>query len=178
MSIPETALLLGGFVLAHAIWNVSDLPKGEALVPLAIVEREGQRQLLRFEANTQEEAIQRGKSEMAKLTGAVDAWAFARDGLMGDLAGTGPKVDAISVDVWAKGMPRPITIVQRYEPFARHNRFRVIGEPEIFSDQSGTVVKSTIEDAGPVKDLVDRIQKGIDQHPVAGNMWDSWKRSE
>lgn len=178
MSIPEAALLLGGFVLAHAVWNVSDLPKGEALVPLAFVEQNGQRELLRFEASTQEEAIQRGKSEMAKRTGEVDAWAFARDGLMGDVSGKGPKVDAISVDVWAKGMQRPITIVQRYEPFAGRNKFRVIGEPEIFSDQAGTVVKSAIEDAGLVKGLLDRIQKGIDQHPVAGKMWDSWKHSE
>ena len=50
---PDSLMLLAGFVLAHAAWSVSDLPKGELLVPLAVVEKNGQRQLLRFEAQTQ-----------------------------------------------------------------------------------------------------------------------------
>jgi len=44
MSIPTIALRLAGFVLAHAAWSISDVPRGELLVPLAIVERQGQRQ--------------------------------------------------------------------------------------------------------------------------------------
>lgn len=59
--IPESVALLAGFVLAHAAWSVSDLPRGERLVPLAVVETAGQRQLLRFEAPTQEQAISDGK---------------------------------------------------------------------------------------------------------------------
>jgi len=35
---PDSVVLLAGFVLAHAAWSVSDLPKGELLVPLAVVE--------------------------------------------------------------------------------------------------------------------------------------------
>ena len=50
---PDSVVLLAGFVLAHAAWSVSDLPKGQLLVPLAVVETGGQRQLLRFEAQTQ-----------------------------------------------------------------------------------------------------------------------------
>jgi hypothetical protein len=29
-AIPDAALILSGFVLAHSAWNVSDLPKGGA----------------------------------------------------------------------------------------------------------------------------------------------------
>jgi len=57
MAIPEPALLLAGFVLAHAAWSISDLPEGDLLVPLAVVEANGQRRLLRFEAETQDAAI-------------------------------------------------------------------------------------------------------------------------
>jgi hypothetical protein len=29
MTVPAPALRLGGFVLGHALWNVSDMPDGE-----------------------------------------------------------------------------------------------------------------------------------------------------
>ena len=41
--MPESLFLLVGFVLAHAAWSVSDLPRGQLLVPLAIVEKHGER---------------------------------------------------------------------------------------------------------------------------------------
>ena len=40
---PDAAVSLAGFVLAHAVWSVSDLPQGELLVPLALIEKAGQR---------------------------------------------------------------------------------------------------------------------------------------
>lgn len=52
MVAPDSLVILAGFVLAHAAWSVSDVPKGELLVPLAVVEKNGQRQLLRFEAQS------------------------------------------------------------------------------------------------------------------------------
>ena len=63
---PDSVVLLAGFVLAHGAWSASDLPKGELLVPLAVVETGGQRQLLRFEAQTQEQSIAEGKATLAK----------------------------------------------------------------------------------------------------------------
>ena len=59
MAIPEPLLMLAGFCFAHATWSISDLPEGELLVPLAIVEAAGERGLKRFEAATQAEAIAR-----------------------------------------------------------------------------------------------------------------------
>ena len=64
--IPESALLLAGFVWAHAAWSISDAP--DLLVPLAMVERNGQREIMRFEADTQEEAIAHVKAKMATLS--------------------------------------------------------------------------------------------------------------
>src|SRR5512132_1724097 len=72
---PDSVVLLAGFVLAHAAWSVSDLPKGELLVPLAVVETGGQRQLLRFEAQTQEQSIAEAKATLTKRQGQLDAWA-------------------------------------------------------------------------------------------------------
>jgi len=121
---PDSLILLAGFVLAHAVWSVSDLPKSELLVPLAIVVEHGQRQLLRFEAPTQEQTIAEGKTTLANRQAELDAWAFGREGLMPE--GTG-KVDVLTVDAWVKGMARPITFVQRFRPYSS-GAFRITGD--------------------------------------------------
>jgi hypothetical protein len=73
----EAAVSLVGFVLAHAAWSVSDLLEGELLVPLAMTEKAGQRELHRFAAETREQAIASSKTAMGELSAKVDAWAFA-----------------------------------------------------------------------------------------------------
>lgn len=50
MQFDKSLLSLAGFAFAHAAWSVSDLSEGELLVPLALIEKSGERQLLRFEA--------------------------------------------------------------------------------------------------------------------------------
>lgn len=60
-------------------------------VPLAILERNGKRDIMRFEADTEEEAIKRGKTEMAHLREDCDRWAFAWEGLLSE---KGNKIDA------------------------------------------------------------------------------------
>jgi hypothetical protein len=116
MAIPESALLLAGFVLAHAAWSVSDAP--ELLVPLAMVERGGQREAMRFEASSQQEAIAHGKAKMAALREEVDEWAFAREGLIDE---KGQKVDVISVDIGVKGSAQRVTLIQHFERISSAN---------------------------------------------------------
>jgi len=162
MAIPEAALLLAGFVLAHAAWSVSDAP--ELLVSLAIVERSGQREVMRFEANTQEEAIAQGKAKMATPSADVDVWAFAREGLFDEKGG---KVDVISVDIGAKGSAQRVTLVQRFEPYGKRHHFRLLGDPEV-------VIDGHIQDSAKVKDLLASIRRGISQHSKVAPLWDSW----
>jgi hypothetical protein len=91
MAVPESALILAGFALAHAAWSISDTP--DLLVPLAVLERNGKRELMRFEADAQEEAVKRGKTGMAQLPEDCDRWAFAWEGLLND---KGNKIDVIN----------------------------------------------------------------------------------
>jgi hypothetical protein len=163
--VPEAAVLLAGFVLAHAAWSASDLPEGVLLVPLAVVEVDGERRLLRFEAETQEQAIAQGKLAMQKAMATADAWAFARDGLFdrGE-----DKVDVLSVDLWAKGMLKPVTLVQQYQPFAAAGKFRIVGDP--------IVVMEGVAQAPPVvADLLEAVQRGIRSHSKVVKLWDSWR---
>lgn len=161
---PESAILLAGFVLGHAAWSISDLPKGALLVPLAIVEKNGQRQLLRFEAQTQDQAIADGKTTLAKRQHEFDAWAFGREGLMQEARG---KVDVITVDAWATGMTRPITFVQRFSPYSS-GAFRIKGDPIVVVDGNA------LEGAEAVQ-LVKRLYDGVRLHPKAGQLWQEWR---
>jgi hypothetical protein len=163
-AIPESALLLAGFLLAHSAWSISDTP--DLLVPLAILERSGKRELLRFEAPSQEEAIARGKAKMAALGDDVDFWAFAREGLLNE---KGTKIDVLSLDIGGKGFKTRVTIVQRFEPFARRKHFRLLADPEIAIDE-------VVQDPGKVKDMLEIIRRGIAQHAKVAPLWDGWRR--
>jgi hypothetical protein len=160
--IPESALLLAGFVLAHAAWSISDAP--DLLVPLALVERNGQREIMRFEADTQEEAIAPGKAEMATLSRDVDEWAFAREGLFNQKEG---KVDVISIDIGVKGNTQRITLIQRFEPYAKRNHFRLLGDPEV-------VIDGHLQDSTKVKGLLVSVRRGVSQHSKVAPLWDGW----
>lgn len=163
--IPEPAGLLAGFVLAHAVWNVSDLPEGALLVPLAVVEVGSERRLMRFEAENQERAIAEGKSAMRDAMATADAWAFARDGLIDR---RGQKVDVLSVDFWATGMAKPATLVQEYQPPARFGRFHLLGDPVL-------VLEGAAQAPAAASDVLDRVRTGIRSHAKVAGLWDSWR---
>ena len=167
MALPLPALLLSGFVLAHAVWNVSDLPKGELFCPLAIVEQAGVRKLERFEASSQAEAITHGKEAMSLATKTADAWAFARDGMIRLQDGT--KINVISVDFWAKGMERPASLIQRYEPFVENGGFKLIGDPEIVLD--GNVLTPDL-----AKEIIQVLNQGIASHSKVSSQWARWHK--
>ena len=50
----SVALRLAGFALAHAAWSIED---GETLSTLAMVEVDGKRELVRYEADTIAESV-------------------------------------------------------------------------------------------------------------------------
>jgi hypothetical protein len=160
---PDAAVSLAGFVLAHAAWSVSDLSDGELLVPLAMTEKAGQRELHRFAAETQEQGIANGKTTMGELSGRVDAWAFAREGRFNEGSNN---VDVISVDAWAKGMTRSISLVQKFRPFAS-GKFGLLGDPWL-------VIEGKLQNLSASSDLLRNLNRGIQSHPKAAERWSEW----
>lgn len=163
MVIPESLLILAGFVFAHATWNLSDLPKGDLLAPLAIVERSQQRQLLRFEAETQEEAISQGKTTLKEHENELDAWAFAREGQMQE---GGKYIDTLTVEAKAKGMPGSIVFVQRFRPF-HTGQFKLIGKPMV-------VIGAKIVSDAEAEIYLEQLHQGIQSHSQAAELWPKW----
>jgi len=163
MDIPEPLLMLAGFVFAHATWSVSDLPEGDLLVPLAMVETSGQRQLLRFEADTQEEAIAQGKATLAQHENMLDAWAIAREGQIEDADGYG---DVLTIEAKASGMTEPVVFVQGFQPFAK-GAFKLIGQPMV-------VIGGKVVAHAETALLLAQLEHGIQSHEKAAELWPEW----
>ena len=160
---PDAAVSLAGFVLAHAAWSVSDLLEGELLVPLAMTEKAGQRELHRFEAETQEQGIANGKTAMGKLSGRVDAWAFANEGKINEGRAY---VDVISVEAWAKGMTASISFGQKFRPFAS-GKFGLLGDPWL-------VIDGKVQNPSTSSELLTKLNRAIQSHPKAAEHWSEW----
>jgi hypothetical protein len=169
MEISSAALYLAGFTLAHSLWSVSDTKPTELLVPLMIVEKDGERTLQRFEAATQVEAIEAGKAASEKLIGQVDGWAFAREGTTRIVGTSDVPKDVISVSLWIKGMEKPIVVVARFERATASHGFQVIGSPVISIDGKQLADETA-------KPLVEDIIQGVLSHKEVTKLWEVWKK--
>jgi len=161
--IAESAILVAGSALGHAAWSVSDLPAGELLVPTAIVVRGDNRELVRFTASIQFDAIANAKATLAKLQSEATAWAFVRDGLFPI---DGKKTDVLIVEVWSKGMPSTVTFIQRYQPLSS-GQFKILGPALVGIDGIAPGAEES-------KRLDDILYRGVSEHPKAGSLWAQW----
>lgn len=158
--IAADAWALAGFTLAHASWIVSEMSDDELLAPFALVEKDGQRELRSFEADTQQEAIAAGKRSMHQETTGAHAWAFAREGT---LRLENDSTDVVVVDFWVRGMVTPVSLIQRFRRFTKSDPFKLLGQPFLSSEgPSGSGLR------------VDLLRAGIDAHPKVAALWDTW----
>jgi hypothetical protein len=159
----DSLSLLAGFTFAHAAWSISDLGEDELLVPLAILEKSDKRELFRFEAETQEEAISEGKAMISAREDEVDAWAFAREGQMRE---SGEYVDVLSVEAKASHMPESIVFVQCFQPFSK-GEFLLLGDPLV---SIGGKAVPELE----ARELVAQLWAGVQSHSKAAELWNEW----
>ncbi len=165
--VSDLATLLAGFALGHAAWSASELRKGETLAPIALVLRGDERELKRFEADSEEEGIAEARAAMAEAMEAGDAWALAH---AGHVTVQASKVDALVVTCWSKGMPAgAVALVQQIEPFATRGRFRVVGDPHLF-------VRGRVQSPEAAEATIRKLREGVRSHPKAGPLWSSWSQ--
>jgi hypothetical protein len=167
-TLPSAALALAGFALAHAAWSISDIEGDELLCPLAVIEtHDRERKLLRFDADTQEEAIIAGKAAMRDATRDAAAWAFAREAawrkMKSDYTG-----DVLAIDFWSAGMSEPATIMQHFNRATNGGRFRIGGLPKLVVDG----VQLPIEVADP---SIIAIMAGVHAHTAVAPLWPTWR---
>lgn len=164
---PPRSLALAGFVLAHAAWSVSDTADDELLCPLAMIDRATGRDVRRFEAATQEDAIRAGQVAMAQASADAEAWAFAREGAWRPTALATPH-DVLVVDFWARGMTAPATLLQPFERATKRGRFRIVGAATL-------VWAGQLVEAVETRAALEAIGAGIATHPKVAELWAAWQ---
>jgi hypothetical protein len=162
----DDALRFGGYVLAHTVWIASDLKNGELICPFGIIEIGDSREVIPFEAISQEEAIRLGKQKMNELTGSVDRWAFAREGFRSILGSALPKLDVLTVSAWSSSLDEPIVLQQCFSRSSKE-AFSLLGPIEVLVHYQ--VCSEEIQSK-----LLPFVLQGIAQHPRGGS-WSCWQ---
>ncbi len=156
-----TAKLLG-FIMAHSALIGDSLQPGELLVPYVIIENAGKREVLEFEAETQQIAVQNAENKLKSLIGSVDAWAYSQDGLI--TLDDGKKQDVFLIKVWVKGLKEPLQAYQMYAP----HPFKLIGNVQILNyESSGLSLNEATQ-------FERSLREGIHSHKNAAIKWNSW----
>ena len=133
ISMSKNMLNIGGFLLAHATWIIADLDPTENCVPQALCLKGGELMLNVFEADTQVEAVSKGKAFMETEAVNYDACAFARDGL---LRKDGNPIDVLIIDLTHTSGSHVLTMTQ---PYKKDGRMHLLGD-EAFLSSNGTVI--------------------------------------
>jgi len=167
-NLSAESLLLAGFTLAHAAWNVSDTTPEELLCPLAILERSGERRLLRFEADTQEQAIRAMKEAMAEARHVEESFAAAREGSWRPRGPDTDPEDVLTIDFWAPGMETTASMLQPFRRAQAPRGFALLGAPLLVIN--GAILRP--EDAVPA---VEVLMEGVRSHSAVEPLWNGWQ---
>lgn len=132
---------------------------------MVVVERSGNREIKRFEADTQAQAIADEKHWIAANEASVDSWVFAREGQFKE---NDVYVDALTIEAKTKGMKESIVFVQSFQPFYK-GKFKLIGEPIV---NIGTKDLGTTE----AKLVNEQLLKGVQSHSKASPLWGGWTK--
>lgn len=161
MSIPDSVSHLAGFALGHALWNVCDFEEeDEVMSPFAFTFDGQHKQLLRFEADSQEEATEQGRATLAG-DASLSEWAFVREGLFPTEDGM---IDVLLVEAWNREITEPVVFAQPFQP-AISGEFCLLGAPAVFVDGVACA------DA----DVLDQLKAGVLSHQKAAELWSNWE---
>jgi len=155
----------GGFVLAHCAAIAAASGPGDLICPFAVVTKGENRQVVDFESETQQEAIEKGWASLDEWREMIDLWGFGREGLLSD--GSSQKVDVLSVSVWEPGMSEVVNMFQRFSPTSA-GAFYLFGPTEF--SINGQAPDGSIEGK-----LQGWLMTGILRHPH-GVKWSTWVR--
>lgn len=169
-SLSTESLFLAGFTLAHATWSVSDTAADELLCPLAIIEDGDERRLLRFEADSQEQAIEAAKTAMTEWQQNASTFAFAREGQWRPKGANTQPEDVLTVEFWAPGMEAPQALLQ---PFARAST----GAPFMVAASPVLVLSGRMFSPRDTQPALDVVRQGIDSHSRVAPLWATWRNT-
>ena len=132
----DQLLRLAGFALAHAAWSIED---GETLCTLALIERETERELVRYEAPSIAGSVDAAHEHLVRALSGGDRAVLIYDGYV--TRDDGERHDALVAELATSGPTAAGVIVQAYEPgrrgrfpLRRGQRVQLLGRPEVRGD--------------------------------------------
>ncbi len=129
---PETTMDLLFLGLDHGVESVR--ASGGPLTPFVIVERSGERQLIRFSSDTLESATAQGVSRIrATHLEPGDCAVLVYDGYLTTSEG---RLDAIYAEA-VDDAGRVTVVAQRYKPKSRLRSFETVGNAALLPDARG-----------------------------------------
>jgi hypothetical protein len=149
------------------MWSVSDTAEDELLCPLAIIQHGPERRLLRFEAETQEEAIQAGKDAIPKWQTAGNVFAFAREGQWRPGGPHAEAEDVVTVEFWGPGMDAPERILQPFRRAGSDGAFGISQTPQL-------VIGDRIVQGEDARAIVEVVLEGVQSHSAVAPLWRTW----
>jgi hypothetical protein len=153
----QAAASLAGFLTAHGIWCVFE---GETLVPMAVFEKAGKRQLIRFVAERLEQGAAQARTAVDDNAHAGDRAVSVVDGYF---TADGVKHDALiihAIDYFPRARTLDIVVPYRPKaatPFAVH-------KPK-FVDYAGFDFKAEFVP------IAEAFFHGVDSHAEAAKIW-------
>ncbi|QSX33544.1 hypothetical protein JYB87_17840 [Shewanella avicenniae] len=150
-----------GFTLAHSASVVETLQADEVMVPYAITIKEEQQELVNFEAETQEQAIQQAESKLAEFSETVDAWCYGQEGAINQDDNT---INVLYFKVWVKGMTAAL---EAYQPIQK-SPFKLLSNIQIQNFAEAGL------DEAEGENFIAGLNQGVDIHPATASRWDSW----
>jgi hypothetical protein len=153
------AWLLAGFFAAHAVWSVET---GETLIPIYAYFIDGQRHMLRMEADQLEDAVRLGKEEMAANSVNATSAVLIYDGY---LTLDGRKTDALIVEIRTYGTDSTeARLAVPYQPATQSGRFTVF-RPKLL-ELPNSLLSQTDK-------FLEAFWKGVDSHEQGSKVWDA-----
>jgi hypothetical protein len=154
------AALLAGFFAAHAVWSVSD---GETLIPIYAYDgSDGQRHMQRLQAESFDDAIQTGRTELkANTVGATNA-VLIYDGYLtlGD-----ERLDALFLEIHSYGdrLERYVLAIP-YRPKTDTTSFTVF-RPKLLEVPEGR--------ENQLEPFLESFWAGVDSHKQGSEIWNA-----
>lgn len=164
-ALASDPILLLGFTLAHAAWSIAEAEAEELLCPLALIGQNEKLELIRFESETQEDAISKGTEYINLHKDNISVSSFAREGLFTE---QNNETDVIVVECWAKNELEHYSIIQKFIPNEGKGKFRLLDEPII-------LINGVIQVEGRATELKEKIEQGVLSHSAVAPLWNQWK---
>jgi hypothetical protein len=162
--LASEAIEFAGFVLHHCAEIADDNRQGELICPFAVLWNLEGRRVVAFEAETQEEAVERGWLSLEESRERGEWWAFGREGLIRTDNGA---LDVLLVSLWTPDQDDPFTVTQSFGRSDDGGMY-LIGQSELLLG-GRTGAQSVL------KWDTEALRRGIESHPK-GTRWAAWQR--